>query len=237
MKLNYISADSRGNVQNDWLNSHHTYSFGRYYNPARMNFGTLRVINDDEVAPGEGFGKHPHDNMEIVSIPTSGKLIHHDSMGNHTEIVTGEVQAMSAGKSVIHSEMNGSQKEPVKFFQIWIETREQGIEPSYSQKKFEKTDRHNQWQLVVAPDSSTQDVVRIHQDAWFHLGDFEPNQNPHYSLKDSSNGVFLFIIKGQVKLDDKVLSTRDGVEISETERFDLKVLKSSELLVMEVPMN
>jgi redox-sensitive bicupin YhaK (pirin superfamily) len=237
MKLNVIPAVSRGNVQTGWLTSFHTYSFGSYFHPSRMGFGALRVINDDTVAPDKGFGTHPHNNMEIITIPTSGTLRHVDSMGNETVIQTGEVQAMSAGTGITHSEMNGSAEEEVKFFQIWVETREQNIEPAYSQKRFEQAERNNRWQMVVSPNTGDAESVKIFQDAWFVMGDFAAGKTAEYQLKNKHNGVFVFVIEGVVGIDGQKLHRRDGVEISETEKVSIEVIEDGELLVMEVPLD
>lgn len=237
MKMNYVSADSRGSIDHGWLKTFHTYSFGNYYDPNRMGFGTLRVLNDDIIEAGKGFGKHPHRNMEIITIPTEGKLGHGDNMGNQTVILKGEVQAMSAGTGVIHSEMNASETDAAKIFQIWIETRDENIKPQYSQKKFEAADRQNKWQLVIAPNTAEENVVKIHQDAWLSLGNFEAEQKVNYKLKDATkNGVFLFVIEGEIKIENQTLSRRDALEIENTEKIDIMIQKDSQLLLMEIPL-
>ncbi|MCC7432275.1 pirin family protein [Candidatus Peregrinibacteria bacterium] len=237
MKLNYISADSRGEVDHGWLKSAHTYSFGHYHDENRMGFGALRVVNDDSIDGGQGFGKHAHNNMEIVSIGLEGQISHGDNMGNKTLINAGEIQAMTAGTGVIHSEMNASASESAKFFQIWIETRDRNIRPAYSQKKFEKSERVNKWQLVVAPDTATEDVVKIYQDAWIYLGDFVAGRKAIYSLKDGTkNGVFLMVIEGEVTVGEQVLMRRDAVEITEVTDLEIEIGKDARLLLMEVPL-
>lgn len=237
MKLNYISADSRGEVDHGWLKSAHTYSFGHYYDENRMGFGALRVINDDSIDGGQGFGKHAHNNMEIISIGLEGQISHGDNMGNKTLISAGEIQVMTAGTGVIHSEINASATEAAKFFQIWIETRDRNIRPAYSQKKFENIGRVNKWQLVVAPNTSNEDVVKIYQDAWIWLGDFATGQKAIYSLKDAAkNGVFLMVIEGEVTIGEQVLARRDGVEITEVTDLEILIIKDSRLLLMEVPV-
>lgn len=237
MKINIIKGDSRGHVNPDWLSSYHTYSFGRYYDPSRMGFGVLRVVNDDTVAGGKGFDFHQHDNMEIVSIPLSGGLLHKDSMGNEVIIKSGEVQAMSAGTGVMHMEYNDSETEEVKFLQIWIETRDRGINPDYSQKKFDFLVDENDFGLVVAPNDSGEDVVTIHQDAWMNYGFLQAGDLYKYELHSAENGIFVFVLNGSVSFGDVELDRKDAVEISEIENLELTVgPEGAQLLIIEIPL-
>ncbi|GAB3537353.1 pirin family protein [Pontibacter brevis] len=228
-------ADTRGHANHGWLNSYHSFSFANYYNPERMGFGLLRVLNDDEVAPGRGFGAHPHNNMEIISIPLSGTLAHQDSTGNSKTIQTNEVQIMSAGTGLMHSEFNHSETEPVKFLQIWVFPKEEDIEPRYEQKSFKPEDRQNKLQTVVSPEQNN-NAVWINQDAWFTLGTLKPGFAETYRLHQPDNGVYAFVLEGEVEIDGEKLSRRDGMGISETDAVNIKASSDAELLLMEVPM-
>lgn len=227
-------ADTRGIADHGWLNSHHTFSFGNYHNPDRMGFGLLRVINDDVVQPAMGFGTHPHENMEIISIPLRGELRHQDSMGNTQHISTGEVQIMSAGSGLTHSEYNASSSDAVNFLQIWVLPKELNIEPRYDQKVFLPEGRPNQWQLVVAPDA--EGAVWINQAAWFSLGDYVKDTKGSYDLRQSGHGVYLFVIEGAVTVFDQPLERRDGLGISGTDRIEFEASEDCELLIIEVPL-
>ncbi|MCJ8164475.1 pirin family protein [Pontibacter sp. E15-1] len=228
-------AATRGHANHGWLNSHHSFSFASYHNPERMGFGLLRVLNDDEVAAGMGFGAHPHDNMEIVSIPLEGELAHKDSTGNSKIIQTNEVQIMSAGTGLTHSEFNHSKTDPVKFLQIWVFPKERNIEPRYEQKAFRPEDRVNQLQTVVSPDKNG-DAIWINQDAWFTLGSLKEGFSEEYKVHKPGNGVYAFVLEGEVEIDGEKLGRRDGLGISETEAFQIKASGDAELLLMEVPM-
>lgn len=228
-------AESRGNANHGWLNSYHSFSFANYYNPERMGFGQLRVLNDDEVAPAMGFGAHPHSNVEIISIPLSGTLAHQDSAGNSETIQTNEVQIMSAGTGITHSEFNHSKTEPVKFLQIWVFPKEEDIEPRYEQKSFKPEDRQNKLQTVVSPDQND-DAVWINQDAWFTLGTLKAGFAEAYRLHLPDNGVYAFVLEGEVEIDGEKLSRRDGMSISGTDAIKIKASSDAELLLMEVPM-
>lgn len=236
METRYIESQSRGKAELGWLKSFHTYSFAHYFDQERMGFGALRVINDDRLSPGKGFGEHSHENMEIISIPTFGELAHKDSMGNQTIIKSGEVQAMSAGSGISHSEINPSKDKEVRFFQIWIQTRKENIEPSYSQKEFPESERKNKLQLIVAPDTSNKDVVKIHQDAYFTIGEFEAGQSCSYELYSHKNGVFALLIEGSLKLAGQELKKRDGLEIKNTEKISFVALEKATVLLIEVPL-
>jgi redox-sensitive bicupin YhaK (pirin superfamily) len=229
------TAESRGHAHHGWLDSYHTFSFARYHNPERIHFGALRVLNDDTVAPGMGFGQHPHDNMEIVSIPLEGQLRHRDTTGTEALIRTGDVQIMSAGSGLEHSEMNGSRTEPVKFLQIWVFPKERNITPRYDQKTFSLEGRKNQLQLVVSPDKSDE-VIWINQDAWFTLSAPEQSQTVSYTLHREGHGVYLFVIRGSVSVHGQALGPRDGMGITETKGFDITATEDAEVLIMEVPM-
>lgn len=225
----------RGHANHGWLDSYHSFSFASYYNPSRMHFGALRVLNDDTVAPGYGFGKHPHDNMEIVSIPLKGDLHHQDSTGRDKIIRQGDVQIMSAGKGITHSEKNARKDEEVKFLQIWIFPKEKNIEPRYDQKTFSEAERMNLWQTVVAPNNP--DAALINQDAWFCLGKIEAGHSINYSIQKPGNGVYVFIISGQVELNGEILESRDAMGVWEMDVISSKAVSQAEILLIEVPMH
>lgn len=229
------TASSRGVANHGWLNSHHSFSFAEYYNPERMGFGKLRVINDDQVDAGAGFGRHPHRDMEIISIPLEGALSHQDSEGNSSVIKKGEVQIMSAGTGIFHSEMNASTSEKVKFLQIWVLPKKLGIHPRYEQKAFKHEDRLNKIRTVVSPDGRD-GSVSINQDAFFSLTDLSSGAEVTYEKQMDGNGIYAFILKGEVEIDGKKLSSRDGIGIDEFEKVTLKALSPSEVLLMEVPL-
>jgi redox-sensitive bicupin YhaK (pirin superfamily) len=229
-------ANTRGHANHGWLNSYHTFSFANYYNPERMHFGVLRVLNDDRVDPGMGFGRHPHDNMEIISIPLEGDLEHKDSMGNTTVIKHGDIQAMSAGTGIFHSEYNKNSDKPVKFLQIWLFPKTKNITPRYDQVTLREEDRHNKLQQVLSPDKNGEGVS-INQDAWFHMGNFDKDFSTAYHLKNSSNGVYAFVIKGNVTIAGTSLNERDGLGIWSTSEINIQANSDGvELLLMEVPM-
>lgn len=229
-------ANTRGHANHGWLDSHHTFSFANYYNPDRMHFGVLRVLNDDVVAPGRGFGTHPHDNMEIISIPLDGDLQHKDSMGNVATIRQGDIQVMSAGTGIQHSEFNANADKPVKFLQIWVFPNKRNVKPRYDQITLSLDDRKNKLQQILSP-SADDEGVWIHQDAWFHLGRFDKSISTTYSLKKSGNGVYFFLLSGSLKINDTTLEARDGFGIWDTENIEIQALSDkTELLVMEVPM-
>lgn len=234
MKTILHPAQSRGIANFGWLNSRHTFSFGDYYDPERVNFGVLRVLNDDTVEGGRGFGTHPHANMEIVSIPLSGALEHRDSTGRHTIIRSGEVQIMSAGTGIQHSEYNASKDKQVKFLQIWILPEKKSIDPRYEQKAFPREDRLNVLKIVVAPDDT--EALWINQKAWFHLGYFDEHHNHTYTLRDENNGVYIFVIEGELQVEDQFLKTRDAIGITEKEEINITPLEPTEYLLIEVRM-
>ncbi|MBF0694319.1 MAG: pirin family protein [Flavobacterium sp.] len=228
-------ATTRGLANHGWLNSRHTFSFAQYYNHDRMNFGVLRVLNDDIVAAGMGFGSHPHNNMEIISIPLEGDLKHADSMGNQTIIKKGDVQILSAGTGIVHSEMNANNDREVKFLQIWVIPNKQNITPSYDQITIDQSAMINAFLLVVSP-VGTGKGVGIHQDAWFHIGKLDAGTDITYNFKIPSNGLYVFVLKGNVEADGQNLDERDGLGIWNTEKISFKALEDSELLLMEIPM-
>lgn len=229
-------ADSRGNANHGWLRSRHTFSFANYYNPERMNFGLLRVLNDDIVEAGMGFGTHPHDNMEIISIPLEGDLEHKDSIGNVSVIKHGDVQVMSAGTGITHSEYNRNKDKPVKFLQIWVFPDKQNVTPRYDQITLDLADRNNKLQQIVSPDVNDAGVW-IHQNAWFYLGNFDKGGITEYKIKAKGNGVYVFILSGELFINDQKLNARDGLGIWDTDEIFIKVEDKTEFLLMEVPMN
>ncbi|WP_424963629.1 pirin family protein [Ekhidna sp.] len=235
MKKTIHRADSRGTADFGWLKSRHTFSFGQYYNPDRVHFGMLRVLNDDVVKGGAGFPTHPHDNMEIVSIPLRGALAHKDSTGNEKVIHTGEVQIMSAGSGLTHSEYNASKAEAVNFLQIWVFPKEKDITPRYDQRVFETSERQDKIQTVVSPDQK--DSLWINQDAWFSLATISDGNTITYPINKTGNGVYVFVIEGQINTDGETLDKRDAIGISGVEELQIKASQDSELLFIEVPMN
>jgi len=226
-------ASTRGLANHGWLQSFHTFSFGEYYNPQRMGFGALRVINDDKVSPGMGFGRHPHQDMEIISIPLHGVLRHQDSMGHTSEIRPGEVQLMSAGTGIFHSEMNGSYKEEVQFLQIWVLPEKLGIKPHYQQRKFERSFAENSWQLLISPNGDEGSLV-INQQAWFSLA-YLPEGTLSYQRKRETSGVYVFLIEGEVQINQEVFSKRDGGGFLHTSTLNFQAQHPSTILLMEVP--
>jgi len=235
MKPTYHENESRGLADHGWLKSRHTFSFSSYHNPERMNFGLLRVLNDDIVKPSMGFGTHPHENMEIISIPLSGSLRHQDSMGNKHIISTGEVQIMSAGSGITHSEYNNSSSDDVKFLQIWVLPKEKDINPRYDQKIFDVVNRRNRFQLLVAPETS-EEAVWINQDAWFSLADIEAEQQVNYEKNNTKNGVYFFVIEGNANIDGNDVKQRDGLGIIDGETYPIVAQSKTQLLAIEVPL-
>ena len=228
-------ADSRGDANHGWLHSRHTFSFANYYNPERMHFGVLRVLNDDIVSGGKGFGTHPHDNMEIISIPLEGDLEHKDSMGNVTVIRNGDVQVMSAGTGIQHSEYNKNIDKQVKFLQIWVFPNKKNVTPRYDQITLKSSDRHNSFQQIVSPNPSDAGVW-IHQNSWFHLAQFDANHSQVYKMKDKTNGLYVFNLNGDIKVNNQILNTRDGYGIWNIDEITIKADSAAEFLLMEVPM-
>ncbi|HLF46243.1 MAG TPA: pirin family protein [Chitinophagaceae bacterium] len=236
MKSVLHKAFTRGHADHGWLESYHTFSFAGYHHPERIHFGALRVLNDDTVAGGMGFGTHPHENMEIISIPTSGDLEHRDSMGNVQVISEGDVQVMSAGTGIQHGEKNKNADKPVKFFQIWIIPDKKNVTPRYDQKNFTAADKKNKFLTVVSPMGSDDGGVQIHQNAWFSLGNLDKDFSSTYKLRNAENGVYAFVIEGSVNINGESLNRRDGLAITETNELEIIANNESTLLLMEVPL-
>jgi len=236
MKTILHKAETRGHANHGWLDSYHTFSFAGYYEPTRVHFGLLRVLNDDVVTGGMGFGQHPHDNMEIVSIPLNGALEHRDNTGGHAIIRSGEVQIMSAGSGLAHSEKNASDTESVNFLQIWVVPKERNITPRYEQRVFEKEARRNKIQTVVSPHKDN-GALWINQDSWFSLATIDKGTTLEYTVHKTQNGVYLFVIEGSVNAAGEDLSRRDGLGVYDTGKLTLQGKEDSEVLLIEVPMN
>lgn len=236
MKSILFKAADRGSADYGWLKPNYYFSFAQYHNPEKVHFGLLRVLNDDFVAGGGGFPTHPHDNMEIVTIPFSGALQHKDSTGGNGVIKAGDIQIMSAGSGVQHSEFNASATDPVTLFQVWVFPKERNIKPRYDQRNFDTNDRQNKWQTVVSPLDSDQ-ALWINQDARFALTNLDTGKEISYSTAFKENGVFLVVINGSVLVDGKQLNKRDALGISETDSFSIAASADAELLAIEIPMN
>jgi redox-sensitive bicupin YhaK (pirin superfamily) len=235
MKTVLHKANTRGHANHGWLDSHHSFSFANYYNPERVHFGVLRVLNDDRVAPGRGFGTHPHDNMEIISIPLEGDLEHKDSMGTVTVIKQGDVQVMSAGTGIFHSEYNKNTDKEVKFLQIWVFPNKKNVEPRYDQITLQNGEARNQLQQVLSPNPNDEGVW-IHQDAWFHMGDLDKGVETTYRIQKAGNGVYAFVIEGDVTIEGQALNRRDGFGIWDTDTIRISADSDARVLLMEVPM-
>lgn len=230
-------ADTRGLANHGWLKSRHTFSFANYHNPERMHFGVLRVLNDDIVAEAMGFGTHPHDNMEIISIPLYGDLEHKDSMGNVTVIREGDVQVMSAGTGITHSEYNKNKNQEVRFLQIWMFPNQKNVTPRYDQIKLEESKMNNQFAQILSP-SKDDDGVWVHQNAWFHLGNFEKGKETNYALKNmAKNGVYCFMIEGDATINGQVVNHRDGLGVWNVNELKIQADSNAKILLMEVPMS
>lgn len=234
MKKVIHKAETRGRSRHEWLDSHHTFSFDEYFDSDRINFGALRVLNDDRVAPGTGFQTHPHKNMEIVSIPLKGTLAHGDSKKNSRVITVGDIQVMSAGTGIFHSEMNGSKDEVVEFLQIWIMPRERNTHPRYNDYSIRELEHKNELALIVSPDGST--PASLLQDTWISTGKIEAGKKLGYHMHQSHAGVYIFLIEGEIVVDETVMQRRDGIGIYETNSFEFETLKDSQILLIEVPM-
>jgi len=236
-KIIYKSTD-RGQANYGWLNANYSFCFANYYHPEKVNFGALRVLNDDVIQGGMGFGTHPHDNMEIITIPLKGALKHKDSMGNKwMAIETGEVQVMSAGSGLQHSEMNNSPSEEINLFQIWIFPDKNDVEPRYDQQKFDPSERKNKLQILVSPiDDAIKDTLKIHQNALISRIDLDENSKFSYTLKSENHGLYVMVVEGEINIDNEILGKRDAIGISETQSIKIKSISTSELLFIEVPM-
>lgn len=235
MKTIYHAANTRGDADHGWLKSKHSFSFANYYDPERMGFGALRVINDDYIMGGRGFGKHSHRDMEIITLPLSGKLSHGDSLGNQGIIESGEIQVMSAGTGIMHSEMNGDAEESVQLLQIWVESNKSNVAPRYQQIALDQLMQPNQFNQILSPDPDDAGVW-IHQQAWFSLGRFDQGISKNYPLHGENQGVYIFVIAGEVSVNTKTLHHRDGLGIWDTPNVTLDILQDAEILLMEVPM-
>ena len=228
-------AATRGHANHGWLDSHHSFSFANYHNPERMHFGVLRVLNDDQVAGGKGFGTHPHDNMEIISIQLEGDLEHKDSMGTVATIKHGDVQVMSAGTGIFHSEYNKNVDKAVKFLQIWVFPNKKNVEPRYDQITLNAIKKDNEFYQVLSPNKDDQGVW-IHQDAWFSMANFDSSKTTTYTLNKKDNGVYLFVLEGEIEVNGQKLEKRDGFGIWDISNLTVKSLTNSKVLLMEVPM-
>ena len=229
-------ANTRGNANHGWLNAYHSFSFASWFNPERVQFGVLRVLNDDTIAGGMGFGTHPHDNMEIITIPLEGDLAHKDSMGNESIIRTGDVQVMSAGSGIQHSEFNPNANQQTKLFQIWLFPKTRNVTPRYQQITLDVTEQKNNFAQILSPNADDAGVW-IHQDAWFFLSDFENGFSKTYKINKERNGMYVFVISGTITVDGQELETRDGLGISSFETLEIVATTDAKFLLMEIPMN
>jgi hypothetical protein len=228
-------ANTRGNANHGWLNAFHSFSFGSWHNPERIQFGTLRVLNDDTIAAGMGFGTHGHENMEIITIPLEGDLAHKDNMGNSATIKTGDIQVMSAGTGIQHSEFNPNADLQTKLFQIWLFPKTKNVEPRYQQITMNKALQKNAFAQILSPNPEDAGVW-IHQDAWFYLSDFDKDFSKKLSLKKEGNGFYIMPIEGEIEVNGQILETRDAIGIWNLETLDFKAKTASTFLVMEIPM-
>jgi redox-sensitive bicupin YhaK (pirin superfamily) len=228
-------ANSRGHADHGWLNAYHSFSFASWYNPERIQFGMLRVLNDDTVAAGMGFGTHPHDNMEIITIPLEGDLAHKDSMGNASTIKTGDIQVMSAGTGIQHSEFNPNHNQHTKLFQIWLFPKYRNVEPRYQQITLNVAQQKNNFAQILSPNPDDEGVW-IYQDAWFYLSDFDKGMSKKLALKKEGNGFYIMTIEGEIEVNDQRLEKRDAIGIWETNEIEIKATLDSKFLIMEIPM-
>lgn len=235
MKTLIHKADTRGNANHGWLNAYHSFSFASWYNPDKIQFGMLRVLNDDTVAGGMGFGTHPHENMEIITIPLEGDLAHKDNMGNSSTIKTGDVQVMSAGTGIQHSEFNPNHDQQTKLFQIWVFPKYHNVTPRYQQITLDVSDQKNNFAQILSP-SPDDAGVWIHQDAWFYLSDFDKDFTKKLTLKKEENGFYIMNIEGEIEVNGEKLEKRDAIGIWETNEIEIKANEDSKFLIMEIPM-
>jgi len=235
MKTVIHGATSRGHINYGWLDTKHTFSFSNYYDPERIHFGALRVLNDDIIAGGFGFDTHPHDNMEIISVPVYGALEHKDSMGNIHVIHDNEIQNMSAGSGITHSEYNHDTLNDLNFLQIWILPKLKNIKPRYEQKVFHEANRMDQFQLIVSPEKDS-GALWINQDAWLSLANPSSGKDLTYTTHLSGNGVYIFVIAGEISVSSEIITNRDGIGIWDVDTFEIRTLQDSRLLIIEVPM-
>lgn len=235
MKTIVHKANERGHANHGWLNAYHSFSFANWYNPEKVQFGMLRVLNDDTIAAGMGFGTHPHDNMEIITIPLEGDLAHKDSMGNGTTIKSGDIQVMSAGTGIQHSEFNPNHNHHTKLFQIWLFPKYRNVEPRYQQITLDKSLEKNDFAQILSPNPDDAGVW-IHQDAWFYLSDFDKDFSKKLSLKKEGNGFYIMNIEGEIEVNGEKLERRDAIGIWETNEIEIKANTAAKFLVMEIPM-
>lgn len=235
MKTTLYNSADRGYADHGWLKATHSFSFAGYYDPAKIHFGVLRVLNDDIVAGGMGFGMHPHDNMEIITIPFSGSLAHKDSMGNLGTISFGEIQVMSAGTGITHSEFNNSKTDEVRLFQIWLFPNKKNVIPRYDQISYDKEKMNNEWLQIISPNTEDEGSW-IHQDAWFHLGKFDAGNTASYTTKKNGNGLYIMVIEGEIEIDGNILSTRDAIGIEDVDTLTINMHQESFILLMDIPM-
>ena len=236
MKKIFHASSTRGEANHGWLHAKHSFSFANYFDPKRIQFGALRVLNDDIIAPGMGFGSHPHDNMEIVTIPLEGALEHKDSMDNVGVIEADEIQVMSAGTGIFHSEYNKNKDKEVKVLQLWVLPKERNVTPRYDQKSIKELKKTNTLYPIVTPDPNGP-AMWIHQDAWFHMGDFNESTKIEYKINKDGNGVYVFLIEGSAEIAGEAIKKRDALGIWETDNFSLKMASNSRILLIEVPVN
>jgi redox-sensitive bicupin YhaK (pirin superfamily) len=229
-------ASTRGHADHGWLKANHSFSFANYYNPERTNFGVLRVLNDDSIAPKRGFGTHPHDNMEIITIPLEGDLEHKDNMGNGTVIKNGDIQVMSAGTGITHSEFNANHDSYCKLLQIWLFPNKKNITPRYDQITLNSISKKNKLYQILSPSAEDQGVW-IHQDAWFHLGEYNQKSNDQYQIKKDGNGIYIFVIEGSISINNQPLEKRDGIGIWDIDQINFEAQPKSKILLMELPLN
>lgn len=234
MKTVFHPADQRGHANHGWLDAHHSFSFASWYDPSKIHFGALRVLNDDKIDGGMGFGTHPHDNMEIITIPLVGALKHRDSMGNEATITAGEIQVMSAGTGIQHSEFNAT-NETLNLFQIWVFPNKKNVTPRYDQQLLDTAKMKNNFAQILSPDPAD-DGVWIHQDAWFHLGEFDKGLTANYTLKSANNGVYVFVVEGQITINGQVLNKRDALGVWNTADVAISFTENSKVLLLDVPM-
>jgi redox-sensitive bicupin YhaK (pirin superfamily) len=235
-KIVVHKANTRGHANHGWLNAHHTFSFANYHDDERVHFGVLRVLNDDIVAGGMGFGTHPHDNMEIITIPLSGDLEHQDSMGNSSVIKQGDVQVMSAGTGIHHSEKNHNKDKEVKLLQIWVFPNKQNVTPRYGQISLNPADRKNKWQQIISPNENDAGLW-VHQNAWFYLTSLDAGKEVEHNLNINDNGIYIFVIEGTVSVNTHLLEKRDGIGITGAKKISVKASTNAEVLLMELPMS
>jgi redox-sensitive bicupin YhaK (pirin superfamily) len=235
MKKIVFNAISRGQADHGWLKAKHSFSFANYYDPNKVHFGVLRVLNDDVIAPGTGFSTHPHDNMEIITLPLSGDLEHKDSMGNTSVIHEGEIQVMSAGSGIFHSEFNTNKSKELNLFQIWIFPNKKNVEPRYDQMYLKEVEKTNELYQVLSPNKND-DGLWIHQNAWFYMGTLNKGWNDDYLVKASGNGIYVMVIEGEISIAGETLLKRDAIGLSETQSINIKSNSDSRILIMDIPM-